>query len=352
MNNYVKRIITSVIFFLLMFYTSLSATGSSVDVKRTEEQMELLAKRYGSLSAAMAENYARNEGLSLKSFMLGKPGAFSDLSGLNPSSITGIRSNNVDITVNDLDMLLQERGLALSSLAYSSIEKAAFEVRSKSKSYDAAVVQAGMSWADTLYKLNVPTLKYPDAPKLDGSVVTSLPSEGLVFGMFTNRALNNFVRDYPDVFSKVSATGIGSDAQLSAWNNSIKQAMTNSRPDLSGMLPGVCGVSFLDGLSGNSSSEGCSPCNAAGLLGNAQLSLIFNPSAGSTIGNNDSTLSPAEWSKLSPKQREAVMSQNPSLASVINGVDGSNGCGALKPSVQNNISSVLPKVLDYLDGKP
>ncbi|MFM7088873.1 MAG: hypothetical protein ACKOW9_05090 [Candidatus Paceibacterota bacterium] len=338
---------------VLTVVSSLQASASNKNISEAEAQMENLAKRYGSLSAAMAESYAINEGVSLKSFILGKPGTFSDLSGVNTGTLTGLTSSNKNLTINELDLLLQDKGLTLSSLAFSSLEKAALEVRSKSQSYDAAVIQAGMLWADTLYKLNVPALKYPDAPAMDASVVTGMPSEGLVFGMFTNRALNNFVRDFPDVFSQVNKSGIGSDKQLAVWNTSIKQAMNNSRPDLSSMLPGACGKSFLDGLSGSSASNGCSPCNAAGLLGNAQLSLIFNPEAGSTLDKSDATISPSEWAKLSPKQRESVLKQNPTLSKVISGSSGAeNGCTSIKPAVQSSIDSVLPKVLDFLESKP
>lgn len=316
------------------------------------KQMDEMALRYGSLSGAMADSYAQRQGTSIKSFLLGKPGTFANLAGVDAAQVSALAGQlGTNATSADLDAAISANGLAFSSSAYRSIETATSEMRAKAGSYDAAVVQAGMQWAQALLTLHAPALTMPNAPQLDGSQVTGMPAEGLAFGMFTNRALNSFVRQYPDVFGQVNLTGIGSAEQQKAWNKSISTAMKAAKPDLTSMLPSKCGAAFLDGLAGKAgSSSGCSPCSAAGLLANGQLQLIFDPQAGSTLQDpSNPAVTPAEWASMTPSQREQVLKQNPSLATALGSASKTtNGCSTLGSSVDTNLDNVLPKVIDFL----
>lgn len=333
-----------------------TTTAHGDAISETQEQMEQMALRYGSLSSAMADSFAQRQGTSLKSFLLGKPGTFANLAGVDPARVSTLAGQlGANATAGDLDAAIAANGLSFTSAAFQSVDAAAAEIRAKAGSYDAAVVQAGMQWAQALLSLHAPALVAPSAPTLDGSQVTGLPAEGLAFGMFTNRALNSFVRQYPDVFGQVNLTGIGTAEQLKAWNKSIGTAMKAAKPDLTSMLPSKCGAAFLDGLAGKAgSASGCSPCSAAGLLANGQLNLIFDPKSGSTLQDpSNAAVTPAEWANLTPSQREQVVKQNPSLATALeSGSRTSNGCTALGSSVDTNLDRVLPKVIDFLEPKP
>ena len=330
------------------------AEGSALSADEQMAQMEL---RYGSLAGAMQISYAQNRGMGLASFLAGNPGQLANLTGLtadDPKMKTLLAQLGAGSSITDLDSALSQSGLTLSSNAYRSVSNAALEIRAKASTLDAAVVQAGMSWAATMVSLRAPELAIPTAPQLDTTAVTGMPAEGLAFGMFTNRALNAFVRGFPDVFGQVSASGIGSNDQMKAWNSSIKTAMKASSADLSTMLGDGCGSAFLAGLAGNTYAGSCSPCVAAGRLANGQLQLIFDPSAASVIPNNaDNALSPAEWQNLTPAQREALAAQNSSVSSVLSSATpntSSTGCSAASSAVKRNVTATVPSILDYLGG--
>lgn len=322
-----------------------------------DDQMNEMGLRYGSLSSAMLDSYAHKEGKALTSFLIGNPGQLANLSGLSssdPRVQTLLSQVGPGATMSELDAALAASGLTLSSTAYRSVSAAAREVSTKGASMDAAVVAAGMSWASKMVNLRAPELVVPTAPGLDVSEVTGMPAEGLAFGMFTNRSLNAFVRQFPDVFSQVSTAGIGSASQQNAWNSAMTTAMNASRPDFNSMLPSQCGAAFLAGLSGGGYSGSCSPCVAAGRLANGQLQLIFDPSASSVIPNpSDPSLSPTEWANLTPAQRAAITAQNPSVSGAISSSNGggSTGCSAGSGAVQRNVSQTVPSILDFLGGR-
>jgi hypothetical protein len=351
-NNMRKRIFRNTATASAVFIALATAgTAQANNFDETQQQMNEMSLRYGSLSGAMTESFAAKQGQSLKSFLLAKPGTLANLSGVRSEDVTLLVGQlGANATAADLDAAMQSNGLAFSSLAYRSVDDAVKQIQATSGSYDAAVVQAGMQWAQALTKLHAPQLVTPSAPRLDGSQVTGMPAEGLAFGMFTNRALNSFVRQFPDVFGQVNSNGIGSAADQIAWNKAISTAMDAAKPDLTSMLPSKCGAAFLDGLAGKSSSTGCGSCSAAGLLANGQLQLIFDPSSGSTLQNpSNPAVTPSEWENLTPAQREAITKQNPTLASALgSGSKSTTSCTNLNSAVKSNVDSVLPKVIDFL----
>lgn len=335
-------------------YGDTTPAATTDAVTATQQQMAEMQLRYGSLSAAMAQHYAGRQNQAIASYLLGSPGSFGTLAGVSSSEVKSLASALPEgATVEQLDAALSTAGLTLSSNAYSSVSAAAAEVRAKAATLDAAVAQAGIAWAGAMLRLHAPELITPPVPNIDTSSVTGMPAEGLAFGMFMNRSLNAMVRSFPDVFSQVSASGVGSSAAQTAWNKSMTTAMAASKPDLTKMLPTKCGAAFLGALAGStgSSPAGCSPCVAAGRLAGSQLDLLFDPSKGSTIPDpSNPALNPSEWSSLTPYQREQLAQQNKSVNDALAGSTsgGSTGCTAAGSAVQRNVQDVLPDVLDYL----
>ena len=317
-----------------------------------DDQMNEMTLRYGSLSSAMLDSYAHKQGKAMASFLLGNPGQLSNLTGISsndPRLSSLINQLGTSASSSDLDKILSDNGLTLTSNAYTSVNNAALEINAKAKTLDASVVQAGIAWTNNMVSLLAPTLVTPQTPTLDNSQVTGMPSEGLVFGMFTNRALNAFVRQYPDVFSQVSASGVGTAAQMEAWNSAITVAMKASKSDFSKMLPSSCADAFLSGMSGTSSITGnCSACNTAGLLANSQLQLIFNPK--SVLPSSTTNLSPTDIANLSPVQKAALASQNGDISQLL-GSGTTPSCSGASGAVQSNVDSTLPSVLNFLGGK-
>lgn len=352
-----KKLLMSLVSSAIALCTAVGGlTVAPAHADSVDDQMAEMGLRYGSLSSAMLDSYAHKEGKALTSFLMGNPGQLANLSGMSASDprvqilLSQIGPGS---TMSDLDAAMSSSGLTLSSSAYRSVAAAAQEVSTKGGSMDAAVVAAGMSWAAKMVSLRAPELAVPTAPGLDVSQVTGMPAEGLAFGMFTNRSLNAFVRQFPDVFSQVSSSGIGSASQQNAWNSAMSSAMNASRPDFTSMLPSQCGAAFLAGLSGGGYSGSCSPCVAAGRLANGQLQLIFDPSAASVIPNSsDPSLSPTEWANLTPAQRAAITAQNPSVSGAIaSSGGGTSGCSAGGSAVQRNVTQTVPSILDFLGGR-
>lgn len=335
---------------ILLVLTSVFPS-STINADEIDDQINQMNLRYGSLSSAMVQNFAHREGKAVASFLLGNPGQLANLTGVqsnDPRLQNLVSQLGTSASSYDLDLALADNGLTLSSAAYSSVSAASAEINAKAKTLDASVVQAGIAWTNNMVALLAPTLSTPKTPQQNIESVTGLPSEGLVFGMFTNRALNAFVRQYPDVFSQVAASGVGTPSQMASWNNSISIAMKASKSDFSKMLPSSCADAFLTGLAGGTSITGkCSPCSVAGSLANSQLQLIFNPK---TVSSSSPNLSPSDIANLSPAQKAALAEQNGNISQLLEG-GSTTGCDSVSGAVKSNISDNLPSVLNYLGGK-
>jgi hypothetical protein len=331
-----------------------SSSQSTTDAYTSaQQQMTDMQLRYGSLSSAMAGHYAGKQQLAIASYLAGGPGKFGSLSGLNSTDIKALSTSlPAGATVADLDIALATRGLTLNSKSFSDVSVAAAEIRSKAASLDATVAQAGMNWAQQMLRLRAPELLTPPVPSIDTTQYTSVPAEGLAFGMFMNRSLNALILNFPDVFSQVSSSGVGTKSSQEAWARAMGQAMTASAPDFNKMLPTKCGGAFLDALGGKTNqTNGCSPCVAAGRLANAQMGLIFDPTKGSTLPDSSSALNPSEWDRLTPTQRDQLVKQNPTLADALGRATASSstGCSAAGAAVTRNVKDVLPDVLNFLN---
>ena len=330
------------------------AVVNSDAYSQTQAQMMEMQLRYGSLSSAMVGYYAGGANQKLSSFLNGSPGTFGNFTGLSQEEFSNMAmSLGKNATVADLDSLLQQSDLTLSSQAYQDVNAAANELDAKSKTFDALVVKAGANWAQSVMSLRAPQLVTPSVPQVKDDRSVQLPAEGLAFGMFVNRSLNALVRQWPNVMGDVVASGVGSVEAQKAWKQSMQAAMTASKPDFESMLPSDCGAAFIQGLSGNVTSNACSPCVSAGRLASSQLDLLFSPGSGSVIPNAaDPALNPTEWASLTPFQKEQILQQNPSIADAVAASTSASssevGCAGLGSNVQGNVTSSLPSVLDYL----
>lgn len=321
---------------------------------QTQAQMMEMQLRYGSLSSAMVGYYAGGANQKLSSFLNGSPGTFGSFTGLSQEEFSNMAmSLGKNATLADLDSLMEQSNLTLSSQAYQDVSSAASELDAKSTTFDALVVKAGTNWAQSVMSLRAPQLVTPSVPQVKDDRSVQLPAEGLAFGMFVNRSLNALVRQWPNVMGEVVASGVGSKEAQQAWKQSMQAAMGASKPDFESMLPSECGSAFIQGLAGNVTSNACAPCVSAGRLASSQLDLLFAPGSGSVIPNSaDPALNPAEWANLTPFQKEQILKQNPSIADAVaaSSAASSNevGCASLGSNVQGSVTGSLPSVLDYL----
>ena len=321
---------------------------------QTQMQMMEMQLRYGSLSSAMVGHYAGGANQKLSSFLSGSAGTFGSFSGANPEDFKSMAlSLGKNATLEDLDALFERADLTLSSQAYQDVNTAALELDAKGDTFDSLVVKAGATWAQSVMSLRAPQLMTPAVPQVKDDRSVQLPAEGLAFGMFVNRSLNALVRQWPNVMGNVVASGVGSAESQKAWQQSMQVAMNASKPDFESMLPSDCGAAFIQGLSGNVTSNLCAPCVSAGRLASSQLDLLFAPGSGSVIPNAaNPALNPTEWANLTPFQKEQLLKQNPSIAQAVanSSAASSNdvGCSRLKYNVQSNVTGSLPDVLNYL----
>jgi hypothetical protein len=330
-----------------------TSTISTVDVATINQQMANFEGRYSSMTTAMAVYYAANRGQALGAFLSDNPTALANLSGSGASMTDIINKANQAKTPEELSRILSTSGMGLDVNSWTSLAAANADIKSKASSMDAAVVSAGMSWASALSQIHVPVVQAPGIPAMNTTLATSMPTEGLAFGLFMNQSLANLIGNFPDVFSQVNSTGVASPTASAAWKQAMDAAAAGSYADLSQVAGGsTCGAAFVDGLTGNS-TKGCSPCAIAGMYGNAQLSLLFNPAAGSkALDPKNPAVSATEWSNMTPAQRSAIVAQNPGIAKNVDGaLNGNNGCSSASPAVQTGANTAVKKVLDFLNGK-
>ena len=309
--------------------------------------------RYASMTAAMASYYAANRGQALGAFLTDNPAALKNLSGAGSGFADVMVKANQAKTPEELSRILAGAGVGLDVNSWTSLAAANADIKAKGSSMDAAVVNAGMSWAAALTQIHIPAVQAPGVPAMSTALATSMPSEGLAFGLFMNQSLANLIGNFPDVFAQVNATGVASPTASSAWKQAMDAAAAGSRADLSKVVgTSSCGAAFVDGLTGRS-SDGCSPCAIAGMYGNAQLSLLLNPSAGSkSIDPSNPAVTATEWANMTPAQRAAIVAQNPGIAqNVDSALNGSTGCSTAGSAVQSGANTAVKKVLDFLNGK-
>jgi hypothetical protein len=353
-SNYKKKI-TALVFFLFLSNQTIAFAEDFVlgneKSKENANQMIALEDNFSSMSAAMANYYAASKGMALVGYLADNPTSLAKLTGSATNSTLVNSLSNKTQTAQELSSMLVSSGISLDMKSWSSVNDAGVDLRSKASSIDAAVISAGLTWANAMLSLKVPTLASPTTPNIDITKATSMPAEGLVFGMFMNQSLANLIGNFPDVFAQVNSTGIATEKSNLAWQKSMKIAAEASNIDLKRVVGnGLCAASFVDGLTGSSPS-GCSPCAIAGMYGNAQLSLLFNPAAGSkAIDPNNPSVNITEWANLPPSQRAVIVDQNPGLAKNLDqALSGGANCSGVKGAVTQSANSAMTKVLEFLN---
>jgi len=345
--------VTSLLFVTSAAYADTTTPADTVDITSIDQQMAAFEGRYASMTAAMAVYYAANRGQALGAFLSDNPTALANLSGSGAGMTDIINKANQAKSPEELSRILATSGMGLDVNSWTSLAAANADIKLKAASMDAAVVNAGMSWAAALSQIHVPVVQAPGIPAMNTSLATSMPAEGLAFGLFMNQSLANLIGNFPDVFSQVHSTGVASPTASAAWKQAMDAAAAGSRVDLSQVVgTSACGAAFVDGLTGKS-TNGCSPCAIAGMYGNAQLSLIFNPAAGSkALDPSNPAVSATEWANMTPAQRAAIVAQNPGLAQNVDGaLNGTDGCSSAGSAVQTGANTAVKKVLDFLNGK-
>lgn len=312
-----------------------------------------LRSRYSSLSGALIAFYAHQSGQPLSSFMATNGPAVSALTG---TTLSGAQA------INDVGGLNAAMAGGMAGKDFNSYTTTLSE---RGSSIDAAVINAGATWAQELSQLRAPALTQPTMPNMDTSAATAIPAEGLVFGMFLDKSLTAMVTDFPDLFAQTRASGIGTPGAQAAWNRSMTQALASSRPDFTAMLPSPChGVMLTAMASGDAGharttagagGAGCGSCLATGLYLNSQVSRLFNPSSTTTQSNpTDKVIPPAEWNRMQGWQQNLIKDQNPQLSSGLDASLRSTGtgaeCSSSKPAAKAAAKVTLPGVFASLNG--
>lgn len=352
---FVRGIAGSVVLALTLTATAAAdepeSTGYGVNTSAVDAQMLTLSNQYTSMTVAMANYYASSRGLALGAYLADNPSALSKLAGNNPQ-LGNAMVTTADIkSPEQLAQLLAGNGATLDVKSWTSIAAAGDDLKAKAESIDAAVVNAGMTWAQALTAVQVPTLNVPGTPGLDRSASISMPAEGLAFGLFLNQSLANLIGNFPDVFAQVKASGIADPSSQAAWQKSMATAAAASKVSLTNVAgSNPCGAAFVDGLTGNS-PKGCSPCAVAGRYANAQMQLLFNPSAGSkALDPTNPAVTATEWANLTPALKKAILQQNPGLAKTVDdALKGTAGCKATSKVTTRASGDAVKKVLDFLN---
>lgn len=329
-------------------------------------EMQALADRYSSLSGALVWYYAGQQGLSVGDYLKTNPTQAASLLGLqDPQQLEALpedlgKDEEGAADLGALNRQLNAAGLTLDSRNYDDLDEYGTAVASKANSIDAAVISAGATWAQQLGALRTPALTNPTAPGVNGTPATSMPKEGLIFGMFLDRSLTALVSDHPNIFAQVQSSGLGTPESQQAWRSSMQKALAGSQADFSSMLPSQSGAALLSAMaSGDPQAaaklgiSGQSSCVSAGLYLNSQMARLFSPQTASTLPNsNDSLLSPSEYGNLQDWQKKLLEQQNPNLSTSLQqslgGGSGPTGCGAASSATSGALGVTLPGVFANL----
>ncbi len=255
---------------------------------------------------------------------------------------TGLNLNGVS-TQQDLQTVLTTSGATLDLNGISSFDALYAEMAAKSKTLDGGFALESASYMSQLSSLRV--------PQLDSPGELTMPMEGMAFGLFMNKSLTNLISNSPNVFAAVSATGLGTAGNLTAF----KQAMTAASSDLGtelSRLPMPCLADMMEAMGtgvARSSNKACQPCAATGAyLHQGALSLLdprvnnVNPSANTT----------PQLDNMPPWLSDALQAQNPQLTAQLNSVVAPTGvaatCGVGQAGTSATLSGTLPGVFGNL----
>ena len=272
-----------------------------------------LSNQFRSLSAALVAVYAVNSGLDVSNYL-----------STNRSTITSALGQSASpATMGDLDAAFSQR-LGLDG---GDLNEMLASLTSGLNSPDGAMASAAVTLAARLAQV----------PLDNGASLTAAGSDGLLFALFANRSMANFAGNFPDLFSQVSASGLGTAEGVAAWNASRSAAASTLTADLSGSMLNPCGVALLGAMASGSvtgvgsSIPGCSSCVTAGAYMHSSMNRLTNPDAYATLQIPDGSLTPQEWGSLSDWQRNSILQSNPGLADAL--------AAANSPALQQRFSS-------------
>lgn len=308
-----------------------------------------LAQGYTTLSAALLERYAAQQGTNL-----------SDYLAMNSSQVSSMLGGADLAAASSFDALnatISEKLLGgESSLVGSGFEAMLARVASALGTPDGNTIASGVAYANQLSGLQVPTLSAASLP--GGGLGANLAAAGpeqLAFGLFLNSSLANLVQDAPDVFAQVASTGLGTPEAMSAWRDAQTQAGAELNAGLSSGLIAPCQAALMGSMaSGNVNSglalggDDCRPCAVAGTYMHSHMNRLLAPGAGSLLPVADDGLTSMEWDSLSDWQQRSIEAANPGLRDQIEAARSSGPNGADLGSAQAGCSNASKGTSEFL----
>jgi hypothetical protein len=255
---------------------SVQTDSIAASVQAQDVMMNDMQTQYGSLSTSLASYYATQSNKAVGEYITGSITTLGSVSGMTagatPDKLAKIAAQaSSGSSMADVNNLIVGAGIGLDFTRFGDLNTAVAEMRRGSYSLDASVTNAAAVWGQQMLSLKATGVTVPQMPQMTTGLATDMPAEGLAFGMFTNRALNTLVNEFPDVFSAIQGHGLDSATSKAAWSKSVDTAAAANAPQMRSLLPSDCGSAFVDGLTGNASSGGCTPCSASGLYAYSQL---------------------------------------------------------------------------------
>lgn len=327
--------------------TTTTTPSSTANPSPMALQTSYMGNTFNTLSSALVFNFAKQQNLSFSNFLQSNSASLSSFLGANASTIKAAT------TPAQLSSNLLSSNLTMSPLQFSSLPSFSNALTSSNLTPDAVVMKNGAAWASQLASLHMPSLT---SPSVVSPNVPATPASALVFGDYLDKSLANMASSFPNVYAQVSKSGIGSPAQMQAWNSSMLSAVGATHTDFNKMLPSPCTASFLSSMgSGSPSSVGaCAPCATAGVFMHSKMSNLFNPSSNSASKTpTKSFVPPAAYSALPSWQKGIIQSQNKNLFTQLNNsISNQNSstlsCSSAKAASGNTVSSTLPGIFSQL----
>jgi hypothetical protein len=233
---------------------------------------------FKSTAQAMSIYYSYNKNTSINNIIIENPERMSlvDSNFSDPLFISKLNKDN--LTLAQYKDLLDKSNIGLN-IENSTLSKLQLDLYSKKNSIDSFIVKTGLEWSSRMNNLSfgdINSVKTPNTPELN-----NLGTDNLVFGLFLNQSIANFIGNYPDIFKVVSETGVVSNNANDAWRNAINTVGKNSGVVLKNIFTtDPCNSSYIDGIT-SQKYDGCSPCYISGSYSkkiiNSSLTTNNNP---------------------------------------------------------------------------
>jgi hypothetical protein len=302
-----------------------------------------LQTQFRTLSAALISVYAAASGIDVNAYL-----------AANGPAISAALGTPAPATVTALDDTFSER----LGTGAGDLNKMLASLSAGANTADGAMTTAAVSLASRLAQVPL------DAGASPMASLTGAGSDGLMFGMFANRSMANFAGNFPDLFSQVASTGLGTPGGVAAWNASRAAAASSLTADMSGSMLNPCGVSLLGAMASGTVSgvgsqvPGCSPCVTAGAYMHSAMNRLTSPDAYATLQIPNGNLTSQEWGSLSDWQRNSILAANPGLSNTLAAANSpqlqqqfssaSSACSTAKAGTTNYLSSNLGSMFSRL----